>query len=148
MGKKIDKHNNKAEQLAEFGRRLREARQELKMLQKDFALHLDVQDVFLSELEEGKVTPGFDLLRKLYTLYNINLHFLLNGEGEAFVKDDLSKALEPEEKKVKKKNIPTREMLHSMEMEPQVRDFLLEQFDKYVNKETPLEDNNKKPLDS
>ena len=73
------------EELITFGKRLKHARQELKMLEKDFALRLDVSDTFLRELEAGKISPGYELLRKLFTTYKINLHFLLNGEGESFV---------------------------------------------------------------
>jgi len=73
------------EQLEEFGRRLRQARQEMKMLEADFASRLEISDRFLKELETGHITPAFDLLHKLYTLYKISLNYLVEGDGEAFL---------------------------------------------------------------
>jgi transcriptional regulator with XRE-family HTH domain len=84
------------EELSTFGNRLKQARSELQMLEKDFALRLNVSDDFLKELEEGKVTPGYELLRKLYTTYKINLHYLIEGDGEAFVDKENLHVLNPD----------------------------------------------------
>jgi len=75
----------KDEFLEEFGQRLKEIRQQLKLLQKDFAAGLEVSGSFLSEIEKGKTNPGFDVLRKIYVNYNVNLHYLMDGSGRPFV---------------------------------------------------------------
>jgi len=88
MTKDKDNQNDKQmkdEFLEEFGQRLKEIRQKLKLLQKDFAAGLEVSGSFLSEIEKGKTNPGFDVLRKIYINYHVNLHYLMDGSGEPFV---------------------------------------------------------------
>lgn len=111
---------SESELLLAFGRRLRETRQELRMLETDFACRLDVSSKFLSELEQGHVTPAFDLLRKLYTMYNINLHYLLDGEGEAFINKESLQDLN-----TTRFNPPAdpdkQELLYELEVEPRMK---------------------------
>lgn len=83
-GKQNDRQS-KNEYLEEFGQRVKEVRQHLKLLQKDFAAGLEVSGSFLSEIEKGKANPGFDVMRKFFDNYNINLSYLLKGSGELFV---------------------------------------------------------------
>jgi transcriptional regulator with XRE-family HTH domain len=132
------------EELINFGHRLKQTRQELKMLQKDFALRLGVPGNFLKELENGKTSPGFELLRKLYTTYNINLHYLIDGEGEAFMKDDLSTPPQTDEQKTEKDL--TKSLMYYLEVAPKVRNFLLAQFSEYLEKhDEQVEKEVKKP---
>ncbi|MGE5340698.1 MAG: helix-turn-helix domain-containing protein [Candidatus Omnitrophota bacterium] len=71
--------------LSEFGSRLRTARQQLKVLQKDFAKKIEVSSSFLSELEKGKNKPGLFVLKRLTLIYNISLDYLINGKGKPFL---------------------------------------------------------------
>ena len=70
--------------LIEFGNRLRVIREKLGLKQKDFAMRIDKTPAFLSEIETGKSNPGFSVLRKIAETFNINLNYLMFGEGEVF----------------------------------------------------------------
>ncbi len=65
-----------------LGNRLKEIRLELKMIQKDFAEKLGVSPGFLSELEKGKTTPGIFVLTRLSQVFNINIDYLISGDGK------------------------------------------------------------------
>jgi len=128
-GKQSDKLA-KDEYLEAFGKRLKEVRQQLKLLQKDFAAGLDVSGSFLSEIEKGKANPGFDVLKKIYLNYNINLHYLLNGQGEPFIGNmemsDLFAGLTgPEKEKL-------HELLHYIQNAPVLRYAVYEFFSNYL----------------
>jgi transcriptional regulator with XRE-family HTH domain len=70
--------------LQEFGQRIREVRQKLDILQKDFAEALGVSGSFLSELENGKNRPGLLFSKKMSTVFNISIDYILNGDGDPF----------------------------------------------------------------
>lgn len=72
----------------EIGNRIKEIRNALKLKQKEFADKLDVSPPSLSEIETGKYNPSIDALIKLVKEYNVNLYYLLLGEGEMFVEAD------------------------------------------------------------
>jgi len=65
-----------------LGNRLKDARSQLKMIQKDFAEKLGVSASFLSELEKGKTTPGIFVLIRLSQVFNISMDYLICGEGK------------------------------------------------------------------
>lgn len=70
--------------LIEFGNRLRVVREKLGLKQREFALRIEKTPAFLSEIETGKSNPGFGVLRKIAETFNINLNYLMFGEGEVF----------------------------------------------------------------
>ncbi|MDQ1355227.1 MAG: hypothetical protein QG657_5537 [Acidobacteriota bacterium] len=70
--------------LAGIGRRLKDIRKKLDLRQKEFAETLDITMVTLSDIETGKKRPGSDMLFNLSGLYNVNLDFLLHGQGNMF----------------------------------------------------------------
>ncbi len=127
---------NEAEDLKAFGERLKEARSQLKLLQKDFAANLDVSGSFLSELEKGKAKPGFDVLRKMYFLYNINIHYLIDGQGELFVKKDLASIVGPDDLSAESRTL--RELLYYIENAPVVKYAVFEYFATYLHKNKDL----------
>ena len=137
MSKDKDKQNEKNlkdEFLEDFGQRLKEVRQLLKLLQKDFAASLEVSGSFLSEIEKGKANPGFDVLTKIYLNYDINLHYLIDGRGEPFVSKmgtvsqvESSILSGPDREKME-------ELLYYIEKAPVVRYAVYEFFSNYLYK--------------
>ena len=65
--------------------RLKFIREKLGLKQKDFAKKLNVSGPTLSDLEKGKYKPGHELFYNISKDFNVNLYYLLFGEGEMFV---------------------------------------------------------------
>jgi transcriptional regulator with XRE-family HTH domain len=72
------------EKLTGFGQRIKNIRKALRLNQKDFASPLNISSSFLSEIENGKYKPGFDFFKNILDQFNVNLHYLLTGQGEMF----------------------------------------------------------------
>ncbi len=68
-----------------WGSRIRQIRKELNLKQKDFAERLKISGPSLSEIETGKYKPGYDFLVKITSEFNVNLYYILFGEGEMFI---------------------------------------------------------------
>lgn len=66
------------------GERLKCIREELNLMQKDFAGELGISAPSLSEIETGRNRPGIELLVKLAERFNVNLYYILLGIGEMF----------------------------------------------------------------
>jgi len=75
------------QRLIEFGKRIKAIRKALDMKQQDFAEGIDLSGSFLSEVENGKYKPGFKFYNNLLQKYNVNLNYLLTGEGDMFNKN-------------------------------------------------------------
>lgn len=75
----------------EIGIRIQMVRKTLNLLQKDFARSLDISNASLSEMEAGNAKPRFELLYNITKRYNINLNYLLHGEGEIFMPNEISR---------------------------------------------------------
>lgn len=70
--------------LNELGDRVKKIRRELNISQKDFANKISISSSFLSEIESGKVKPGFDFFYNISMACNVNPWFILFGEGDIF----------------------------------------------------------------
>lgn len=70
--------------LTAFGERLKQIRKALYLSQTELAEKLDVSRSFISELESGSVRCGYDLIFKLSEIFNVNLYYLVRGEGDIF----------------------------------------------------------------
>ncbi len=70
---------------SDIASRVTEVRQALKLKQKEFAGRLKISGPSLSEIEKGKYKPNHDFLYNASTEFNINLYYLLFGEGEMFL---------------------------------------------------------------
>jgi len=66
--------------------RVRAIRKALDLNQKEFAQRLQAAGSSVSDVENGKYTPNFDMIRDLVKEFNVNIDFLLFGEGEMFIK--------------------------------------------------------------
>lgn len=65
-----------------FSERIKIIRNHFGLKGVEFAKKLGVSPGFISELENGKKNPGQDLFLSLKRIFNINLNWLLAGEGE------------------------------------------------------------------
>ncbi|MCP5050860.1 MAG: helix-turn-helix transcriptional regulator [bacterium] len=64
----------------ELGQRIKTLRKALKMQQKEFAAKLEIAPSYLSEIESGKIKPGYDFFVKVTGQYDVNPFYLLHGE--------------------------------------------------------------------
>jgi transcriptional regulator with XRE-family HTH domain len=128
------------EDLAAFGERLKEARAQLRLKQKILAEGLDVTGSSVSGFEKGKSKPSFEVLKKMFNNFNININYLLDGYGEAIVNRELTAALElddtnPEDERLK-------ELLYYIDKAPMVKYAVFEFISNYLyqNKDAIKED--------
>ncbi|NIM14945.1 MAG: helix-turn-helix domain-containing protein [Candidatus Aminicenantes bacterium] len=70
----------------QFGSRLKAIRKRLKMLQADFCEKLNISVTNLSEIENNKTRPGYDFFYKIVKEFDVNLNYLVFGEGTMFRK--------------------------------------------------------------
>jgi len=69
-----------------IGDRIKKLRKLLNLTQKEFAQKIGVIDTLVRKWERGENEPTPKSLRAIAKTYNINLHWLLTGEGEMFIK--------------------------------------------------------------
>jgi transcriptional regulator with XRE-family HTH domain len=74
----------KKENKTGFGERVREIRLKLKLNQQEFAKGVGMTAPSLSEIENGKYRPGHDFFYNIARSYNVNIYYLLYGEGTMF----------------------------------------------------------------
>jgi transcriptional regulator with XRE-family HTH domain len=65
--------------------RLKAIRHALDLSQKEFAGHIKISAPSYSEIETGKYKPKFDVIQKIGKAFNVNLYYLVYGEGEMFI---------------------------------------------------------------
>lgn len=80
------------EDLKGIGERIRKVRNNFGLPQLDFCKSLNVSKPTLSDVENGKSKPSFDILFGLSSQFNVNLDFILYGIGPMF-HDELFKEL-------------------------------------------------------
>jgi len=69
-------------------------RKKLGFRQKDLAPILNISTATLSDIESGKNFPRHESIYNLSLKYNVNIYYLLHGEGEMFKTDSLKRAIE------------------------------------------------------
>lgn len=67
-----------------FGDRLKKFRQQKGLTQLDLARTLKISQGYISSVERNQKAPGKELLIALKRYYNLNINWLLTGEGEMF----------------------------------------------------------------
>ena len=65
--------------------RLGKIREALKLKQKEIAQRLNISSPSYSELEGGKYNPNFEFISNLCREFNVNLYYLMFGEGDMFL---------------------------------------------------------------
>jgi transcriptional regulator with XRE-family HTH domain len=75
--------------------RIKDIRRALKLTQKDMATMLGISGPSFSEIENGKYDPNYNFFVNMARKWNVNLYYLLLGEGEMFydIKNPFSKDL-------------------------------------------------------
>lgn len=70
---------------------LRECRNRLGLSQFAVAEKLGIAQVQYGTYERGTRKPSAEILEKLVKVFNINVNYLLTGEGSMFITPELSK---------------------------------------------------------
>ena len=133
--------------LKEIGLRLQMIRKKLNLLQKDFAKSLDISNASLSEMEAGNAKPRFELIHNITSKFKVNINYLLHGEGELFLPDEISRQsgldIKPEYHQFFK------DFLYYFNHSPLVRTAMMNYFRTYIlEKETLIEKDIRKSMSS
>ncbi|MCP5053468.1 MAG: helix-turn-helix transcriptional regulator [bacterium] len=64
--------------------RLKAIREALGFKQKEFAARLGISIANVSDMENGKYKPRFDVISRLGVRFNVNIWYLIFGEGDMF----------------------------------------------------------------
>ena len=89
----------------EISDRLKKIRQALNLKQKELAIELNIAPSSYSEIETGKSNPGLDIIVTLARKYNVNLYYLLMGEGEMFISPEILSLTRLEEYALNKEHV-------------------------------------------
>jgi transcriptional regulator with XRE-family HTH domain len=73
-----------------IGKRIKSIRKLLNKSQEQFASDLSISKQAVSNIENSKSMPSISLLSKLLVDLNVNINYILSGEGEIFVAKDNS----------------------------------------------------------
>ena len=121
------------EQTKKFGKHVRKVREALHLNQTEFARGLGKSFQHLSDIERGKKKTGLDFFIKMLTVYNVNLNYLLQGEGEMFLQEiDNNQLLL---KEYASSNPDVKEFLHYFVNSSMVHYHVLSEFRKFFNAE-------------
>ena len=75
-------------ELKTAGARIRYIRKLLNLNQNDFAKSLKVSNKTMSDVEQSKARPNFDLLVLLRKSHGVNLDYVALGTGQPFIEDN------------------------------------------------------------
>jgi len=117
-----------------IGSRVKQIRKDLGLLQDDFAKKLSVSVPTLSDVENGKTKPGFDILYGLVTIFNVNLDFILLGENPMFKNKKRTLPDSGEEKIPDEFDSDEEEILWFMKKSKLFRGFITSQAKEYLYK--------------
>lgn len=67
---------------------LKKLRFELKLSAQNLADDLGIHKMTVSNYENGKREPTYEVMEKLHNLYNVNLNWFVSGKGEMFIGQD------------------------------------------------------------
>lgn len=72
--------------------RLKVLLKELGMSQRQFAMKINLDAGYFSRIMQGKVNPPDRILLLIENVFNVNKHWLENGEGDIFLNQGISLA--------------------------------------------------------
>lgn len=75
-----------------LGGRFKRVRKDKKLTQQLFATALGISAGFVSEIEQGNKMPGSEVLISLKRVFNVNIDWLLTGEGGVYEKPSIPEA--------------------------------------------------------
>lgn len=67
-----------------FGKRLKDVLKKLSLSQTGLSKEIGTSNVVINRYIKDKTTPDYNFLNKLVTRFNININWLLTGEGSMF----------------------------------------------------------------
>lgn len=70
------------------GLRLKDIRKALNLSQDEIALKFGISRQYWSNFENDRETLNNEKLTKLIQYFNVNINYLLTGEGEMFIEKD------------------------------------------------------------
>jgi DNA-binding XRE family transcriptional regulator len=113
--------------------RLKTIRHTLDLSQKEFAKQIKISAPSYSEIESGKYKPKFDVIRNIGRAFNVNLYYLIYGEGEMFI--DPSHPFFKSTSGFLIKDEEVRRFFRYFEYSPLVQFMILAEFRKLLNNE-------------
>ena len=113
--------------------RLKAIRHALDLSQKEFARHIKISAPSYSEIETGKYKPKFNVIQNIGKAFNVNLYYLLYGEGEMFI--DPSHPFFKSTSGFLIKDDEIRKFFRYFEYSPMVQFMVLANFRKILNTE-------------
>jgi transcriptional regulator with XRE-family HTH domain len=124
------------EQITQIGNRIKQTRKALNLKQKDFAQELNISVSSLSEIETGKYKAGVEFLSSLSKKFNVNLYFVLFGEGDMFISPTASSYTRASKFAVNLDDV--RDFLYHFERSSILQYFILNQYKTRMMKEGDL----------
>jgi SOS-response transcriptional repressor LexA len=82
------------------GKRIKELRDKFKLTQEGFGLKIGVKQGNVADWERGRSSPALEAMQNIVKVYNVNLNWLLTGNGPMFLPLVVS---EPLQKEIKQK---------------------------------------------
>jgi len=65
--------------------RVKSMRETLKLTQRELSQKINVSTASICDVEKGKYKPNCDFLENIASTFNVNLYWLLYGQGEMFL---------------------------------------------------------------
>lgn len=124
------------EQNTKIGNRIKQTRKALNLKQKDFAQKLNISVSSMSEIETGKYKAGVEFLVNLSKIFNVNLYFVLFGEGDMFISPTASPYTRTSKFEVNLEDV--RDFLYHFERSSILQYFILNQYKTRMMKEGDL----------
>lgn len=118
--------NERAENIQAIGLRAIAIRKALHLNQKEMAAAIDLPSSNLSELEHGKIAPGYNYLFRLSQRFNVNLNYLFHGTGKMFISEKRKKPrTEADENRVLQSINTLEDMEWFIENSPLLKNYLI-----------------------
>ncbi|MCU0289233.1 MAG: helix-turn-helix domain-containing protein [Acidobacteria bacterium] len=128
----MKQENDNGNNTFEVGRRLKELRRVLDISQKDFASRIDITGSLLSEIESGKVKPGYHFLIAIAREYNINPTWVLLEDGEMFLNKNDHENVIIDKDEFGDQTLQVKEMLWYLKNSPLVQSTVLSFVSKFL----------------
>jgi transcriptional regulator with XRE-family HTH domain len=87
-----------------LGDRVKHIRKSKNLTQSEFAIVLETSAGFISDIESGNKIPGSELLKSLLRKFQVNINWILTGDGDIFISEEENKKL-IDSKDIPKENI-------------------------------------------
>jgi transcriptional regulator with XRE-family HTH domain len=122
--------------MKEIGKRIKNIRAALNLTQKSFSEKLNISKSSFSEIESGKYKPGLDIIVKLTKEFDVNLYYILLGEGDMFITPDLLSITQLKEYAVNEKHV--REFLYYFRNSTTLQYYILSEFHSRMTKDKEI----------